>query len=338
MTSKIDCTTTGARPSDGSSSSSSRGAPISARPMASICCWPPQSVPAIWPRRSRGAGRSRRPSPARPAARRGRAPRRRPARGSRGRSSCRRAAALRAPGRRPARRCGAPALPLERRAVETMLPARGQCRPAIVRMSVVLPAPFGPISATISPACDLQGDAPERLQVAVGDVEVVTGEHGVAAAAAGGRPPGGAVGSSVAKEIAAPEVRFDHPRIVGHVRRRTLGDLRPAFSTTTRSEMPNTALHEVLDHDDGHARVADSGESARGARRPRRGSGRPSARRAAAAAGAWPGRGPARGACGRPGSGYAAGASARRPSPTCASSPSASAAARRRLWLAGARP
>jgi NAD(P)-dependent dehydrogenase (short-subunit alcohol dehydrogenase family) len=39
-------TITGARPRLGSSSSSSRGAPISARPIASICCCPPDSEPA----------------------------------------------------------------------------------------------------------------------------------------------------------------------------------------------------------------------------------------------------------------------------------------------------
>ena len=42
--SKIDSTTRGASPSDGSSSISSRGDVISARPIATICCWPPDSV------------------------------------------------------------------------------------------------------------------------------------------------------------------------------------------------------------------------------------------------------------------------------------------------------
>ena len=47
--SKISRTIIGARPSDGSSSISSRGRAISARPSASICCSPPESVPARWP-------------------------------------------------------------------------------------------------------------------------------------------------------------------------------------------------------------------------------------------------------------------------------------------------
>ena len=38
---KTCCTTTGARPADGSSSSSSLGSDISARPIAHICCSPP---------------------------------------------------------------------------------------------------------------------------------------------------------------------------------------------------------------------------------------------------------------------------------------------------------
>ena len=58
MIAKICCTSSGARPSEGSSSSSRRGCAISARPIASICCSPPESVPAFWPRRSRSLGKS----------------------------------------------------------------------------------------------------------------------------------------------------------------------------------------------------------------------------------------------------------------------------------------
>ncbi|XFF02181.1 hypothetical protein ACQ3JU_0015 (plasmid) [Bradyrhizobium guangxiense] len=41
-------TTSGARPNEGSSSSISRGRSIRARATASICCSPPESVPACW--------------------------------------------------------------------------------------------------------------------------------------------------------------------------------------------------------------------------------------------------------------------------------------------------
>ena len=45
IVSKISFTTNGASPIDGSSSSNNLGRAIRARPMASICCWPPDNVP-----------------------------------------------------------------------------------------------------------------------------------------------------------------------------------------------------------------------------------------------------------------------------------------------------
>ena len=48
MISKLRSTRIGARPIDGSSISSSFGWDISARPIATICCSPPESVPASW--------------------------------------------------------------------------------------------------------------------------------------------------------------------------------------------------------------------------------------------------------------------------------------------------
>ena len=52
MMEKISSTRIGARPIDGSSSSSSFGRAISPRPIASICCSPPERVPPSWVRRS----------------------------------------------------------------------------------------------------------------------------------------------------------------------------------------------------------------------------------------------------------------------------------------------
>ena len=46
---KMSFTTSGASPIDGSSSIRSFGRAMSARPMASICCSPPERVPASWP-------------------------------------------------------------------------------------------------------------------------------------------------------------------------------------------------------------------------------------------------------------------------------------------------
>ena len=72
------CTTAGASPSDGSSNITSSGAPIRQRPIASICCSPPDSVPAACAR-ALGQDREQRQHPleitrpARPRARQHRA-------------------------------------------------------------------------------------------------------------------------------------------------------------------------------------------------------------------------------------------------------------------------
>ena len=96
-------TSCGASPSEGSSSSSSRGSDISARPMASICCSPPESSPARCPARSASTGnsswtRSRASARGRPPS----GPRAHRPAGSPRRSSGRRPAGPRAP--RPPRR------------------------------------------------------------------------------------------------------------------------------------------------------------------------------------------------------------------------------------------
>ncbi len=52
MISKLRSTSRGASPIEGSSISSSFGCDIRARPIATICCSPPESVPASWERRS----------------------------------------------------------------------------------------------------------------------------------------------------------------------------------------------------------------------------------------------------------------------------------------------
>ena len=56
MIEKICAMSFGASPIDGSSRSSSLGRAISARPIASICCSPPDIVPAAWLTRSLSRG------------------------------------------------------------------------------------------------------------------------------------------------------------------------------------------------------------------------------------------------------------------------------------------
>jgi hypothetical protein len=56
--SKTCSTARGASPAEGSSISSSFGRDINARPIAHICCSPPDNVPASWRRRSLKRGDS----------------------------------------------------------------------------------------------------------------------------------------------------------------------------------------------------------------------------------------------------------------------------------------
>ena len=150
----------GARPSDGSSSSSSRGRSISARAIASICCSPPLSAAGVL---------------------------RAPLRAGAGSSSKQRSMSLRRPRRLSRRAVGADAQVLldgqlgERAAalghVRDALPGdlsrgcspTGPCRrsgrrperrtmPEIARSVVVLPAPLGPRTATIRPSSTLKVD------------------------------------------------------------------------------------------------------------------------------------------------------------------------------------
>jgi len=58
MISKMSRTRMGASPREGSSNMTTLGRPMSPRPMASICCSPPDSVPAAWRRRSFKRGKS----------------------------------------------------------------------------------------------------------------------------------------------------------------------------------------------------------------------------------------------------------------------------------------
>jgi len=56
MMAKIFCTSTGDRPSEGSSSSSRRGSTSSTMAISSICCSPPERLPAAVPARSARMG------------------------------------------------------------------------------------------------------------------------------------------------------------------------------------------------------------------------------------------------------------------------------------------
>src|SRR5688572_24375394 len=159
--SRIERTRRGAIPSEGSSSISSRGLLISARPTATICCWPPESARTVTWRRSRSTGKSAYTrSRLRVVSARARA-----AKAPSSRFSC----TLMLPKRR--RPSGTIAMPrstitwacsrVRSSPSQRMVPARGGSSPAIAFSKVLLPAPLGPRRATISPA-PTESETPKR--------------------------------------------------------------------------------------------------------------------------------------------------------------------------------
>ena len=154
MAAKISRTRSGARPSDGSSRSMTRGRAMSPRATASICCWPPDSATAgRWSfstrpgKRASAVSRSARTAGASRPLARARAP------------STRLSCTLWSP--KMPRPSGARAMPCRAthhegrppisRPSKVIRPEAGRRTPAMVLRSVVLPAPLLPITETISP-------------------------------------------------------------------------------------------------------------------------------------------------------------------------------------------
>src|SRR2546422_3703887 len=151
MIPNVVSTSGGDSPSDGSSNRTSRGRAIRARAMASICCSPPESVPAVCRRRSARSGkwvatRSRSSSTAR-RSRRTYAPISRFSRTVRW-GKTRRPSGQWA---MPAARTSAGSAPWIGRPSNTMRPRVGASRPETARSVDVLPAPLAPITQTSSP-------------------------------------------------------------------------------------------------------------------------------------------------------------------------------------------
>ena len=161
MMSKICSTKMGARPIEGSSSSRIFGCAIRARPIASICCSPPDMVPAAWLSRSFSRGKSSKTflkslCTSGPDLRRN-APISRFSRTD-----------MREKTRRPSGLCPTPSCTISCASAfsidfpfSLMLPDRARSSPEMVRSVVVLPAPFEPISVTISPSSTLS-ETPRR--------------------------------------------------------------------------------------------------------------------------------------------------------------------------------
>src|SRR6266545_2792942 len=220
-------TISGARPSEGSSISSTRGFPMSARPIASICCSPPESEPAACCSRSFRRGnssitRSRVHAAARPARFRLATTRF---------SRTVRVAKIRRP-------CGTKPTPF-REIVSgesfpiaspnrRMSPVRGGRKPMMALMQVVLPAPLRPRSASTLPGFNenetpcrtwlspYSASTPERARASVTEVNLACfriGDH------------------------LGPGALYDDAAVVQH------GDFLGEIER---------GIHIVLDHDHGH--------------------------------------------------------------------------------------
>ena len=168
MTSKICLTISGARPSEGSSSSSRRGRPSARGRSPASAARRPTACRRAGARRSFRRGNSAkialqilRRNAAKPS--------------TDGahlqvlehRHAREDAPALRRLGDRAAARSRASAARVMSRPAKMIVPSRARGLPKIVIIRVDLPAPLAPISVTISPSCDVDVDALQRDDVAV---------------------------------------------------------------------------------------------------------------------------------------------------------------------------
>ena len=234
--SKMAFTITGARPRLGSSSIRSVGHAISPRPIAHICCSPPDSVPASCRRRSQSRGNSSKTRAtdsalARPGRRSAAAELQilqRPSSSGRAgappaRARCR---ARRSPPA-TARRCAAPS--------NSIAPRLSGSRPEIALSVVVLPAPF---------------DADERHGLAVPDLERDVADGGDVPVAGLDRAQ---AGRSV--DMLLAQVGLDHPRVAGDRRGRALGDLLAEGQHHDPVGERHHRPHVVLDQQDRRSRA-----------------------------------------------------------------------------------
>src|SRR2546428_9127289 len=224
----------GASPTEGSSTSSSLGEDISARPIASICCWPPESEPASWRLRSARTGKiSNEKTRLRPIS---------------GRAALRKAPSRRFSStlslgnrRRPSGTMATPRLTIssvDRRVRSWVFPSRsrlteprvGRTMPMTHFMSVLLPLPLVPSSATVSP-WRIPMETPCSARTAPYPASIPE------------------ILSSSAK------VGFLHLGVPDDLGRRALADDPAGVEADHALREAHHRLHDVLDHDDGDARL-----------------------------------------------------------------------------------
>src|SRR5262245_20688188 len=238
--SKICSTSTGARPMEGSSRRSSRGLAMRARPMASICCSPPESVPATCERRSwsrvkmpKTRSMSVRTSPSE----RVKAPI------SRFSNTLSRLKMRRPSGTwvTPRRTMACEAMPTSELPSKTTSPSRGARSPEMARSVVVLPAPLLPSRATTSPS-PTRKVTPFKARISPSDTWRFRTSS--------------TLGLRARCPLAAAEIGFDDAGVLLDVGGAPLGNLLPVVEHGDVVGDLHDHAHVVLDEEDGEAEVA----------------------------------------------------------------------------------
>ena len=129
-------------------------------------------------------------------------------------------------------------------------PEVGRIRPEMTRISVVLPAPLGPMTPTASPWRTSSDTSKSAWKVAVAGADRLRA-RAWARSLLSERPPvrrGGRRGGRT-RGVGA-EIDLDHARIAGDVGREALGDLLAVIEHHDPVDHPHQHAHDVLDPDD----------------------------------------------------------------------------------------
>src|SRR5262245_27504795 len=122
-------------------------------------------------------------------------------------------------------------------------PDFGEISPEMTRMSVVFPAPFGPTTATASPASTRSDTSHNAVNCPYPAVTAVSWSTRTA------------LGGSREDDLLA-EVRLDDAWVVGDVERSAVGDLLPVVEHDHPIDDAHERGHDVLDPHDGDPELA----------------------------------------------------------------------------------
>src|SRR6185312_984982 len=229
------------------------GSDISPRAIATICCSPPDSVPAIWRCRSASRGNSANTSSRRCANLRA-------ARLEKAPSSRFSATVMRENNWRPSGTSAKPRAALSwvvsrvtSSPSKVTRPRHGVIVPAMARNIVVLPAPLAPTMAVSSPRPALS-DTPHNTCTSPYPVSSASTERSVSGMAGAPLQFGG--------ELGVAQIGFDDLRVLRDFGRHTLGQLLAEIEHDDAVRQAHDGLHQVLDDQDGDAAGADLADDA----------------------------------------------------------------------------